>query len=62
MSAYEVAAHMSWDIDCEHWDQFPVAQKWFATGEALAHLRYLEEEAKVVRKRAAETIKFTLES
>jgi len=62
MSAFEVAAHMSWDIDCERWDQFPVAQKWFATGEALAHLRYLEEEAKVVRKRAAETIKFTLES
>jgi len=60
MSAFEVAAHMSWDIDCERWDQFPVAQKWFATGEALAHLRYLEEEAKVVRRRAAETIKFTL--
>jgi glyoxylase-like metal-dependent hydrolase (beta-lactamase superfamily II) len=60
MSAYEVASHMSWDIDCERWDQFPVAQKWFATGEALAHLRYLEEEAKVVRKRAAGTIKFTL--
>ena len=62
MSAFEVAAHMSWDIDCERWDQFPVAQKWFATGEALAHLRYLEEEAKVVRRRAAETIKFTLDS
>jgi glyoxylase-like metal-dependent hydrolase (beta-lactamase superfamily II) len=60
MSAYEVASHMSWDIDCERWDQFPVAQKWFATGEALAHLRYLEEEAKVVRKRVAGTIKFTL--
>jgi len=60
MSAFEVAAHMSWDIDCERWDQFPVAQKWFATGEALAHLRYLEEEAKVVRKRVAGTIKFTL--
>jgi glyoxylase-like metal-dependent hydrolase (beta-lactamase superfamily II) len=60
MSAFEVAAHMSWDIDCERWDQFPVAQKWFATGEALAHLRYLEEEAKVVRKRVAETTKFTL--
>jgi glyoxylase-like metal-dependent hydrolase (beta-lactamase superfamily II) len=62
MSAFEVASHMSWDIDCERWDQFPVAQKWFATGEALAHLRYLEEEAKVVRKRVAKTIKFTLGS
>ncbi len=62
MSAFEVASHMSWDIDCERWDQFPVAQKWFATGEALSHLRYLEEEAKVVRKRVAKTIKFTLGS
>lgn len=60
MSAFEIASHMSWDIDCERWDQFPVAQKWFATGEAISHLRYLEEEAKVVRKRVANTIKFTL--
>jgi len=26
-----------------------VAQKWFATGEAISHLRYLEEEGKLVR-------------
>ena len=62
MSAYEIASHMTWDIDCERWDQFPVAQKWFATGEAISHLRYLEEEARVVRKRVANKIKFTLES
>jgi glyoxylase-like metal-dependent hydrolase (beta-lactamase superfamily II) len=62
MTAYEIASHMSWDIDCERWDQFPVAQKWFATGEAISHLRYLEEEAKVVRKRVVNTIKFTLGS
>ena len=60
MSAYEIASHMTWDIDCESWDQFPVAQKWFATGEAISHLRYLEEEAKVVRKTIGNTIKFTL--
>ena len=62
MTAFEIASHMSWDIDCKHWDQFPVAQKWFATGEAISHLRYLEEEAKVVRTRIANTIKFTLAS
>jgi glyoxylase-like metal-dependent hydrolase (beta-lactamase superfamily II) len=61
MSAYEIASHMSWDIDCERWDQFPVAQKWFATGEALAHLRYLEEEAGVVREVVAQEIKFKLD-
>ncbi|MBU1275506.1 MAG: MBL fold metallo-hydrolase [Proteobacteria bacterium] len=42
LSAYQTAARMSWDINCRSWEEFPVAQKWFATGEALAHLRYLE--------------------
>jgi glyoxylase-like metal-dependent hydrolase (beta-lactamase superfamily II) len=49
LSAYEVAGRMSWDIDCERWELFPVAQKWFATGEALAHLRYLEGEGRIRR-------------
>jgi glyoxylase-like metal-dependent hydrolase (beta-lactamase superfamily II) len=48
-TAYEVAARMTWDIDCESWELFPVAQKWFATGEALAHLRYLEGEGRIKR-------------
>ncbi len=50
MHAYRVASQMTWDIESESWNQFPVAQKWFATGEALSHLRYLQEEGKVVRK------------
>jgi len=50
MNAFQVASQMTWDIDSESWDQFPVAQKWFATGEAISHLRYLEEEGKLVRK------------
>lgn len=40
-NAYQVASHMTWDIDCELWEDFPVSQKWFATGEALSHLQYL---------------------
>ncbi len=43
-NAFQVASEMTWDIDCDSWDRFPLAQKWFATGEAIAHLRYLEEE------------------
>ena len=50
MHAFQIASRMTWDIEAESWDDFPVAQKWFATGEALSHLRYLEEEGKVVRK------------
>jgi len=45
-SGFEVAAEMTWDISGEYgsFSSFPVQQKWFATGEAIAHLRYLEEE------------------
>jgi glyoxylase-like metal-dependent hydrolase (beta-lactamase superfamily II) len=49
MNAYEIAGGMTWDIDCERWERFPIAQKWFATGEALAHLRYLEGEGRIRR-------------
>ena len=41
--AFHVASEMSWDILCDSWDLFPVSQKWFATGEAIAHLKYLKE-------------------
>jgi glyoxylase-like metal-dependent hydrolase (beta-lactamase superfamily II) len=49
MNAFQVASQMTWDIASESWDQFPVAQKWFATGEAISHLRYLEEDGKLAR-------------
>ena len=35
---------MHWDMTYSSWDEFPIPQKWFATGEAIAHLRYLEEQ------------------
>jgi glyoxylase-like metal-dependent hydrolase (beta-lactamase superfamily II) len=60
MHAFDIAARMSWDINCETWDAFPVAQKWFATGEALSHLRYLEEAQKVVRLEDGTEIRFAL--
>ncbi len=49
-SGYAVASRMTWDIQAADWESFPVAQQWFATGEALAHLRYLEEEGKIQRQ------------
>ena len=42
LSAYETASRMRWDLKVKSWEEFPVPQKWFATGEAIAHLRYLE--------------------
>ncbi len=42
LTAYQVAGHMTWDMSYRSWDQFPPPQKFFATGEARAHLRHLE--------------------
>jgi glyoxylase-like metal-dependent hydrolase (beta-lactamase superfamily II) len=57
-SAYDTAARMTWDIQADNWEAFPVAQQWFATGEALSHLRYLEEAGKVTRSEAEGIVHF----
>jgi glyoxylase-like metal-dependent hydrolase (beta-lactamase superfamily II) len=49
LNAFEVASLMTWDIEANSWDDFPVAQKWFATGEALSHLRFLERRQQIQR-------------
>jgi len=59
MNAYEIAGLMTWDIDCERWEDFPIAQRWFATGEAIAHLRFLESENRIVRNTRQKTITFS---
>lgn len=48
-NAFQIASQMTWDIGYKSWDLFPPAQKLFAFGEALAHLKYLEEEGAVGR-------------
>jgi glyoxylase-like metal-dependent hydrolase (beta-lactamase superfamily II) len=60
--AYQVASEMTWDIDCESWERFPVAQKWFATGEAIAHLIYLEEKGMIFRAGEGKMITYSLNS
>lgn len=42
LTAYDIAGRMAWSIRCRSWAEFPVTQKFFAVGEALAHLDYLE--------------------
>ncbi|HUN55279.1 MAG TPA: MBL fold metallo-hydrolase [Smithella sp.] len=58
MSAYDIAAGMTWDIACENWEQFPIAQKWFAVGEAIAHLLYLESEGRIKRNTGSKIVTF----
>lgn len=57
-NAYQVASQMTWDLSYENFEQFPVAQKWFAAGEALAHLKYLEGKGLVLRAHSAGVVLF----
>ena len=57
-SAYEIASRMDWDIVAQSWEYFPVAQKWFAIGEAIAHIRYLEDAGTVQRRQQNGTVLF----
>ncbi len=42
MTAYEVAPYITWKIEYTDWERFPIQQKFFAVGETVAHLHYLE--------------------
>jgi len=49
-NAYQIASRMRWDLSYASWEQFPIPQKWFATGEVNAHLKYLETAGRVKRR------------
>lgn len=57
-NAYTVAGQMTWSIRARSWAEFPVMQRWFATGEAIAHLRYLEGAGQIGRQGSGGTINF----
>ena len=60
-SAFQVASQMSWDVAHDSWNQYPVSQKWFATGEAIAHLKYLEVKGMVRRERRGQKVAYSLD-
>ena len=37
----QVTKELHWNIKSKDWDDFPKSQKWFAAGEAHAHLEHL---------------------
>jgi hypothetical protein len=57
-NAYRVASQMTWNLSYEAWEMIPVWQKFFATGEALAHLRHLEAQGKIGRQIMGDEILF----
>lgn len=48
-TAYELAGRIRWKIRAASWEEFPLAQKWFAVGECQAHLDHLIILGDVVR-------------
>lgn len=49
LTSYQTASQMPWDLSYSSFEQFPAAQKYFATGEAASHLEYLYQSG-VIRK------------
>jgi glyoxylase-like metal-dependent hydrolase (beta-lactamase superfamily II) len=50
MTGFEIASQMTWDLTIKKFEDFPIMQKWFALGEALAHIRFLEHEGRISRE------------
>lgn len=59
-NAFTIASQMTWDMDYKFFHQFPVPQKWFAIGEALSHLKYLEVRGKVQREVHGQNVTYSL--
>ncbi len=59
LDAFHVASMMSWDISYDSFQQFPLAQQWFAVGEALAHIQYLEARGLIRRTSENGTILYS---
>lgn len=59
-TARDVTVNLNWDIRAKDWNDFPNSQKWFAAGEAGAHLYYLMNKGEVKRERINEIDYYTL--
>jgi glyoxylase-like metal-dependent hydrolase (beta-lactamase superfamily II) len=61
--AYEVASRIPWSIvDFDGWEGVPLIQKFFATGEAFSHLKYLEETGRVRKEKRGQRLIYALAS
>ena len=50
LSGYDIASRMKWRMRGKIWKDAGSTQKWFATGEAIAHLHYLQEKGAIARE------------
>lgn len=59
-TAYELAGHMRWKVHgkTDSWTDFPLSQKWFAVGEAQAHLDLLMAQGKLDRRQDGKVYRY----
>lgn len=55
----DISSVISWRIKADGWDNFPKAQKWFATGETMSHMEYLVNRRYLSMRDDNGTLKFT---
>ena len=49
LDPFTTASRMKWDMTYDSFDDLPIMQKWFALGEAIAHLKFLETTGRAER-------------
>ncbi|MCP4723909.1 MAG: MBL fold metallo-hydrolase [bacterium] len=59
-NSFEIASQMTWDLSYKDWEMFPIIQKMFATGEAIAHLSYLKSEGYINRSFSGDRFLYSL--
>jgi len=60
-NAWGIAPYITWDINVSSWEMFPSVQKWFALGETLAHIHYLEAEGSIHKKTENNKVLYSLQ-
>ena len=50
LTGYEIAKRIKWRVRYKTWDEYPYPERFFAMGEALAHLRKLEIEGLIEQR------------
>ena len=56
-----IASRMKWDLTIRKFEDFPLMQKWFALGEAIAHIGFLERYERIGRTRKGKRILYLIE-
>ena len=56
MRGIDIAARMTWNMKYRSWEDVGIIQRWFATGEAVAHLRHLKTNGRVCSEQQDEII------